>query len=117
MSVRHQVRAYIERLFEGLREKIKGGEYNIYCIYIPKEGGNLEDIEILSTRVNMEDKESLKKFLDKTTKETLESQVRGLDLLCMVLDTGKEYIISSENPLAEELRRGIEDKIDRFKEE
>ncbi len=117
MSVRHQTRAYVERLFEGLKNKAPQGEFSIYCVYSPLDQEDIEDFEFVATRVNLEDNESIKKFLDKTTRETLENQVKGLNLLCMVLDTGEEYLIASENPLSEELKEEIEEKIEKFKEE
>ncbi len=126
MSVRHQVRAYVEKLFEALREGAKAGEFTIYCVYSPMyvQGEDLpasqikvEEFEFINLKVDMVDQESIKKFLDRVVRETLEMQVKGFYLFCMALDRGDGYIFSSENPVAEELRSEIEETIERLKEE
>jgi hypothetical protein len=89
MSVRHQRRLYIEELFSHLKQN--AGEYRIYNLYVP-EDGDIEDLEIIDLQVDFSDPESIKKYLDRTTRETLEAEVKGLKLLAMVLE--KEEAIS-----------------------
>ncbi|MCS6875288.1 MAG: hypothetical protein NZM36_00330 [Aquificaceae bacterium] len=126
MSVRHQARAYVERLFEKLRERAGSGEFNIYCVYspvyvqrenLPANQIDVEDFELVDVKVNMQDQESVKKTLDRITREALEMEVKGFYLLSLVLDSGGEYIFSSENPIIEELKKDIEERIERLKEE
>ncbi|MFN3947380.1 MAG: hypothetical protein ACK4LA_04755, partial [Aquificaceae bacterium] len=123
---RHQVRNYVERLFEVLKEKVVSGEYAVYCVYspvyvqresLPANQIYVEEFEFIDLRVNIDDQESVKKFLDRVVREALEMEVKGFYLLCMVLDKGDDYIFSSENPIVEELRPKIEETIERLKEE
>lgn len=125
MSVRHQVRAYVERLFEGLKEKAVG-EHTIYCVYspvyvqredLPVNQIDVEDFELVDIRVNIKDPESVKKFLDRVTRETLENEVKGFYLLAMVLDKDGEYFFSSENQIIEELKEDLKERIEKLKEE
>ncbi len=111
------MRAFVERLFENLKDKAKEGEYTIYCLYMPKEDADVEELELMDFKVCLSDAESVKKFLDRATKETLEMEVKGFYLLGMVLDKGGEYVISSEDPKAEELKDQIINKIESLKEE
>ncbi|RME12692.1 MAG: hypothetical protein D6804_01285, partial [Aquificota bacterium] len=85
MSVRHQVRAYVERLFEGLKDRAVG-EHTVYCIYspvyvqredLPVNQIDVEEFEFVDIRVNMKDPESVKKLLDRVTREALENEVKG----------------------------------------
>ncbi|RMH81063.1 MAG: hypothetical protein D6674_01490 [Acidobacteria bacterium] len=124
MSVRHQVRSYVERLFEKLKEP--AGEYTIYNIYspvyvqrenLPVNQIDIEEFEIVDIKVDFTNQESIKNFLDKTTRETLEREVKGFYLLALLLDKDGEYILSSENPMAEELREGLVRLIESLKEE
>ncbi|MEJ7556481.1 MAG: hypothetical protein WKI51_05480 [Aquificaceae bacterium] len=125
MSVRHQVRNYVEKLFENIKEKGLG-EHTVYCIYspvyvqresLPANQIDVEEFEIVDVKVNLKDPESIKKFLDRTTREALENEVKGYNLLAMVLDRDGEYFFSSENPIIEELKDDIVDRIERLKEE
>ena len=92
MSVRHQRRLYIEELFSHLKQT--AGEYRIYNLYM-SEDGDTEDLEIIDLQVDFSDPESVKKYLDRTTRETLEAEVKGLKLLAMVLEKEGSYIFSS----------------------
>ncbi len=125
MSVRHQVRAYVERLFENLKERATG-EHTLYCIYspvyvqredIPVDEIDVEDFEFVDLKVNTQDPESVKKFLDRVVREALENEVKGFYLLAMVLDKEGEYLFSSENPIVEDLKEDIIERIERLKEE
>lgn len=126
MSVRHEVRAYIERLFESLKDRAKEGEFNLYCVYspvyvqrenLPANQIDVEDFELVDLKVDFSDPESVKRALDRITRETLENQVRGFYLLGLVLDREGEYVFSSENPILEELKEGVRERIERLKEE
>ncbi|MDW8033140.1 MAG: hypothetical protein RMH93_06295 [Aquificaceae bacterium] len=126
MSVRHQVRAYVERLFEGLKEGIKGGELNLYCVYspvyvqrenLPANQIEVEEFEFVDMKVNLEDPESVKKTLDRITRETLEREVKGFYLLGLACEGEDAYIFSSENPILEELKGELIERLERLKEE
>ncbi|MEN3028930.1 MAG: hypothetical protein ABDH29_06930 [Aquificaceae bacterium] len=126
MSVRHQVRAYVERLFERLKESAGKGELNLYCIYspvyvqrenLPANQIDVEEFELIDMRVNLEDPESVKKTLDRITRETLEREVKGFYLLGLVCELEGVYIFSSENPIIEELKGELIERLERLKEE
>ena len=55
--------------------------------------------------------------MDTITRETLENEVKGLYLLGLVIDKGESYVFSSENPIMEELKEDIIEKIESLKEE
>ncbi len=114
MSVRHQKRLYIEELFSNLKQT--AGEYRIYNLYVPKDG-EIEDLEIIDMRVDFSDPESIKKYLDRTTRETLEAEVKGLRLLAMVLEKEGSYIFSSKEELSEDLKKQVLEKIEQIKED
>jgi hypothetical protein len=102
MSVRHQKRLYIEELFSHIKQN--AGEYRIYNLYVP-ENGDIEDLEIIDLQVDFSDPESIKKYLDRTTRETLEAEVKGLRLLAMVLEKEGSYIFSSKEELSEDFKK------------
>jgi len=112
MSVRHQVRQFVESLFEGVRKEAQKGEYTVFNVY-----SRGEDWEIVDVKVDFSDSESVKKFLDRTTRETLEGEVKGLKLFAMVLDKDGEYFFSSEVPIEESLKEEIVERIEQLKEE
>ncbi len=114
MSVRHQRRLYIEELFSHLKQN--AGEYRIYNLYVP-EDGDIEDLEIIDLQVDFSDPESIKKYLDRTTRETLEAEVKGLKLLAMVLEKEGSYIFSSKEGLSEDFKKQVLQKIEQIKEE
>jgi hypothetical protein len=114
MSVRHQRRLYIEELFSHLKQD--AGKYRIYNLYVPEEG-DIEDLEIIDLQVDFSDPESIKKYLDRTTRETLEAEVKGLKLLAMVLEKEGNYIFSSKEELPEDLKKQVLEKIEQIKEE
>jgi hypothetical protein len=114
MSVRHQRRLYIEELFSNLKQN--AGEYRIYNLYVP-EDGDIEDLEITDMQVDFSDPESIKKYLDRTTREALEAEVRGLRLLAMVLEKEGNYIFSSKEGLSEDLKKQVLEKIEQIKED
>jgi len=114
MSVRHQKRLYIEELFSHIKQD--SGEYRIYNLYVP-EDGDIEDLEIIDLQVDFSDPESIKKYLDRTTRETLEAEVEGLKLLAMVLEKEGSYIFSSKEELSEDLKKQVLEKIEQIKED
>jgi ribosome-binding ATPase YchF (GTP1/OBG family) len=114
MSVRHQKRIYIEELFSNLKQN--AGEFRIYNLYVP-EDGDIEDLEIIDLEVDFSDPESIKKYLDRTTRETLEGEVKGLKLLAMVLEKEGSYIFSSKEGLSEDFKKQVLEKIEQIKEE
>ncbi|MFZ8783994.1 hypothetical protein, partial [Thermocrinis sp.] len=107
MSVRHQRRLYIEELFSNLKQD--AGEYRIYNLYMP-EDGDIEDLEIIDLQVDFSDPESIKKYLDRTSRETLEAEVEGLKLLAVVLEKEGSYIFSSTEELSEEFKKQVLEK-------
>lgn len=113
------------RLFDGLKERAVG-EHTVYCVYspvsvqresLPASQIDVEELELVDIRVNAKDSESVKKFLDRVTREALEKEVRGFYLLAMVLDRNGEYHFSCEDPTVEELRERLKEKIEGLKEE
>jgi hypothetical protein len=126
MSVRHQVRQRIEELFEGLKSKAGMGEYTLYNVYtpvyvqrenLPVSQIDVEEFELVDIKVDFSDQESIKKFLDRTTRETLENEVKGFYLLGIVLDKEGQYFISSDNPIVDELKEELFERIEKLKEE
>ncbi|MCX8164615.1 MAG: hypothetical protein N3D14_04400 [Aquificaceae bacterium] len=126
MSVRHQVRSKVERLFENLKERADSGEFTLYCVYspvyvqrenLPASQISVEEFEFVDLKVNMGDTESVKKTLDRITREALENEVKGFYFLGMLLEKEGDYIISSENPIMEELKDSLIETIERLREE
>ncbi len=113
MSVRHKVREHVEKLFESIREAAGKGKHTVYVVYTK----DMEDLELIDTELDFSDMDDTKKFLEKTTREALEKQVRGFDLLTMVLDKDGLYIFSSEETLSGSLKEDITRRIEEFKEE
>ncbi|MGB9874490.1 MAG: hypothetical protein ACPLRS_05940, partial [Hydrogenobacter sp.] len=87
--------------------------FNLYT----KGGLNPEELEIFDVKVDFSDAESVKRFLDRTTRETLEGEVKGLKLIAMVIDKGDDYIFSSQVELDESIKESIKEKIEQLKEE
>jgi len=116
MSVRHKTREYIEHLFKELKKYAQSGEYTIFNIYAKGEL-ELQELELVDVKVDFSDAESVKRFLDKTTRETLEGEVKGLKLVAMVIDKGDDYIFSSQVELDESIKESIKEKIEQLKEE
>jgi hypothetical protein len=116
MSVRHKTREYIEHLFRELKKYAQSGEYTIFNIYAKGEL-ELQELELVDVKVDFSDAESVKRFLDKTTRETLEGEVKGLKLVAMVIDKGDDYIFSSQVELDESIKESIKEKIEQLKEE
>jgi hypothetical protein len=96
--------------------KQDAGKYRIYNLYVPEEG-DIEDLEIIDLQVDFSDPESIKKYLDRTTRETLEAEVKGLKLLAIVLEKEGNYIFSSKEELPEDLKKQVLEKIEQIKEE
>ncbi len=124
MSVRHQVRQRVKELFSKFKDF--KGEFTIYNVYspmytygenLPVDQVDVEKFNYVDIRVNFEEEGSVKRFLDRTTRETLENEVKGYHLFGMLLDTGKEYVPSSDNPLFEELLEDMKKVIERLREE
>ena len=118
MSIRHQMRAKVEELFKLMiddPEFPRDEETTVYVVFVPQEGEyEEEDIEVSEQELELEDKESVKKFLDRTTRESLEADVKGLKLLAYVFETEGLKIISTEENVPEEL---IKTRIERMREE
>lgn len=117
MSVRHQTRQLVEELFEALREKAKEGEHTIYRVYVPAEAQDTEDYELSDQRVNFADQESIKAFLDRTTREALENKVKGLELVALILEVQGQYFFSSKVELSDSTKEELIEKIEQLKEE
>ncbi|RLJ70138.1 hypothetical protein BCF55_0402 [Hydrogenivirga caldilitoris] len=119
MSVRHQMRMKVEELFKLMIEDADfpgGEEVNVYVVFVP-HGGEFEeeDIEVSEQTVDTEDRESVKKFLDRTTRESLEADVKGLRLYGYVFETGKGLkIITQDN---QDFSGLILTRIERMREE
>ncbi|WP_029551263.1 hypothetical protein [Thermocrinis jamiesonii] len=115
MSIRHQTRLYIEELFSKIRQE--SGKYPVYNLYLPKDCEDPEEINIVDMQVNFSDEESIKKYLDRTTRETLEAEVKGLKLVGIVLEKEGSYIFSSKEDLSDSFKKSVIEKIESIKEE
>ena len=117
MSIRHQMRQKVEELFSEVLNKFSEGTFNVYVIYIPSEGEiDEESIDIFEKKVNLSDKESLKKFFDIVTKVSLENDVKGLEIYGYAVEKDGEIIFFSKerNEDVEEIAKEL---IERMKEE
>jgi len=81
------------------------------------EDGDTEDLKIIDLQVDFSDQESIKKYLDSTTRETLEAEVKGLKLLAMVLEKEGSYIFSSKEELSEDDKKQVLEKIEQIEED
>ncbi len=115
MSVRHQTRLYIEELFRRIKQE--SGECIIYNLYLPADSQDPEDAEIVDVRVDFSEGESIKKYLDRTTRETLEAEVKGLRLVGIVLEKEGGYTFSSKDELSDTFKESVIRKIESIKEE
>ena len=124
MSVRHQVRSRVEELFSKFKD-IKG-EFTVYNVYspvyvqrenLPVDQIDVEEFNYVDIQVDTLDEESVKKFLERTTRETLENEVKGFYLFGMILDKGDDYVVSSDNQLFDSLKDEMVKVIERLKEE
>ncbi len=104
----------MEELFSKIRQE--EGEYTIYNLYLPKDSEDPEDLNIVDIEVDFSDEESIKKYLERTTRETLEGEVKGLRLLGMVLEKEDGYIFSSREELKEDFKKEILRIIESIKE-
>ncbi len=119
MSVRHQMRQRVESLFKKMIDNDsfpKDEEATVYVIFIPQKGGfEEEEIEVSEQELDLEDRESVKRFLDRTTREALEAEVKGLKLHSYVFEAGEDLrLISDEQESFEEV---ILRRIERMREE
>ncbi len=119
MSIRHQMRAKVEELFKLMIEDpdFPGEEETVvYSVFVPQEGDfEEEDIEVSEQDVGLEDKESVKKFLDRTTREALEADVKGLKLYGYVFESESGLKIITKEP--EDFSELILTRIERMREE
>ncbi len=117
MSIRHQMRQKVEKLFKIMIDDpdFPGDETVVYSVFVPKEGDYTEeDIEVSEQTVDLEDQESVKKFLDRTTREALEADVKNLKLGCYVFEGRNGLKVISEEEVDEET---ILSHIERMREE
>jgi len=119
MSIRHQMRAKVEELFKLMIDDPdfpKDEEVTVYVVFVPqKENFGEEEIEVSEQEVDLEDKESVKRFLDRTTREALEADVKGLKLYGYVFDRGESLkTITKEESEFKDL---IISRIERMREE
>ena len=119
MSIRHQMRSKVEKLFRLMIEDPdfpRGEETVVYAVFVPQEGEfEEEEIEVSEQEVDLKDKESVKKFLDRTTREALEADVKGLKLYGYVFDSGESLKIITKE--AEDFSELILTRIERMREE
>lgn len=99
----------MEELFKPLLEKAEGGTFSFYNVYADNAG----NLEVVDVEVNTSDPESVKRYLDRTTRETLEREVLGFRLIATVMDKGGEYIFSSQEVIDKD---SIVETIERLKE-
>jgi len=119
MSIRHQMRQRVENLFKMMIDNgsfPKGEEVTVYSVFIPVESDfEEEEIEVSEQEVDLEDKESVKRFLDRTTREALEAEVKGLKLHGYVFDSGEDLLLVTDED--ESHRDLIIQRIERMREE
>lgn len=114
MSVRHMMRQRVENLFNMMiedRDFPRENETVVYTVFIPVQGSvDEESIEVSEQEVDLEDRESVKRFLDRTTREALEGEVKGLKLHSYVFETGEalKLITDTEDSFEEVILHRIE---------
>jgi hypothetical protein len=87
----------------------------LYVVFVPKEEDYTEeDIEVSEQEVDLTDPESVKKFLDRTTREALEAEVRNLKIGCFVFEGGGGLKVVSQEEIPREL---VLSHIERMREE
>ncbi len=119
MSIRHQMRAKVEELFRLMIDRPdfpKDEETVVYVVFVPREEEFEEErIEVSEQEVDLEDKESVKRFLDRTTRESLEADVKGLKLYGMVFETEEGLrLVTGEH---EDFSTLVFQRIERMREE
>lgn len=111
------MREYVEGLFTKIKDQADKEEYTVFNIYTKAGTMDVNGLEITDVKVEFSNAESVKKFLDRTTREALEGEVKGLKLIAMVLEKSGQYFFSSEIPLEESFKEGIKERIEQLKEE
>ena len=119
MSVRHQMRAKVEEIFKLMIDSPdfpRDEEVKVYVVFVPQEGEvDEESLEVSEQEVDLEDRESVKKFLDRTTRESLEADVKGLKLYGYVFETGEKLSLVPDSE--DSLKEDILTRIERMREE
>jgi len=118
MSVRHQMRSKVERLFKLMIEDpdFPEEETVVYAVFVPREGEVEEEkVDVSEQEVSPEEAESVKRFLDRTTRESLEAEVKGLKLYGYVFESKKGLKMITEE--SEDLREIVFTRIERMREE
>ncbi len=119
MSVRHKMRAKVEELFKMTIDDPQfpaDGETTLYAIFVPLEGDyEEEDIDVVEQKVDPKEGTSVKKFLDRITREALEADVKGLKLIGFVFEGPEGLRLVSDGEGADE--EVIFERIERMKEE
>jgi len=119
MSIRHQMRAKVEKLFKLMIEDAgfpRDEDVTVYAVFVPQEGEVAEEeIEVSEQELDLEDKESVKRFLDRTTRESLEADVKGQKLYGYVFESEEGLKIITEE--SEDLSELILTRIERMREE
>lgn len=118
MSIRHQMRARVEELFKIMIESEsfpREEEVTVYAVFVPREKDwGEERIEVSEHELSLEDKDSVKAFLDRTTREALEGDVKNLYLACYVFESEEGLrIVTKEKGLPEDK---IKSRIERMRE-
>ncbi|WP_457599970.1 hypothetical protein [Hydrogenivirga sp.] len=119
MSVRHQMRAKVEELFKLMIDDPdfpRDEETTVYVVFIPQgdEFGE-EEIEVSEQELDTENRDSVKRFLDRTTRESLEADVKGQRLFGYVFESGGGLKIISKEP--EDFSELVLTRIERMREE
>ncbi len=118
MSIRHQMRQKVEDLFKVMiddQDFPKDQEVTVYVAFVPKAGDYTEEeIEVSEQELDTSDPESVKKFLDRTTREALEADVKDLKLACYVFEREGGLKVVAKEEVNEEV---ILSHIERMREE
>ncbi len=112
------MRSRVEKLYKLMIETEgfpKEEEATVYTVLAPKEGEfDEEDLEVSEHELDTSDPESVKKFLDRTTREALEGDVKNLRLYCYVFEGPEGLKIVSDEEVNEEV---VLNFIERMREE
>jgi hypothetical protein len=113
------MRERVERLFKMMIDSEafpQGEEATVYTVFLPQEGEpDEESIEVSELELDTSDRDSVKRFLERTTREALEADVKGLRLYAYVYEAGQELHIVRDSE--EDHTDLIKAHIERMREE
>jgi hypothetical protein len=108
------MRAKVEKLFKLMIDEEgfpKDEEVVVYAVFVPQQGEiSEESIEVSEQEIDLGDRESIKRFLERTTREALEAEVKGLKLYGYVFEDSDAELrmVAEESTHREVILRRIE---------